>query len=110
MPKTKRYATGSIVLIPFPFTNQKSEKIRPALIIGQNSEDVNVLFISSKQKSQKNSLKIKANKNNGLKKDSTVVYTKIATLDKKIVLGRIGNLSKSDLNKIQKALKTYLNL
>jgi mRNA interferase MazF len=110
MSKTKRYATGSIVLIPFPFTKLKSEKIRPALIISQSLEEVNVLFISSKQKSQKNSIKIKSNKDNGLKKDSTVVCTKIATLDKKIVLGRIGNFSKSDFIKIKKALKTYLNL
>ena len=41
---------GKIVLIPFPFTDLTSSKVRPALIISEQnnrSEDVIVAFITS---------------------------------------------------------------
>ena len=39
---------GKIVAIPFPFTDLKGTKVRPALVIDEGHEDVIVAFISSK--------------------------------------------------------------
>jgi mRNA interferase MazF len=39
---------GKIVAIPFPFTDLKGAKVRPALVIYEGHEDVIVAFISSK--------------------------------------------------------------
>lgn len=47
------YKFGSIVLIPFPFTDLTSSKICPALIISKSNKDMDdvlVAFISSKNK------------------------------------------------------------
>jgi len=39
---------GKIVLIPFPFTNLTSAKLRPALVLFEGEQDVVVAFISSR--------------------------------------------------------------
>ena len=38
---------GDIVLVPFPFTDLSSGKVRPALVINAFGEDILVAFISS---------------------------------------------------------------
>jgi mRNA interferase MazF len=41
---------GDIVLIPFPFTNLKETKKRPAVVLYTNKQDVIVAFITSRLK------------------------------------------------------------
>jgi mRNA interferase MazF len=105
---------GKVVLVPFPFTDLSGHKIRPAVIISdyKNSEDLVVVFISS-QKSKKShpfDLEITKDEVNNLKVDSHIKCSKIATLDKKIILGEIGELSKKDLKKLDEKLKEVFGL
>ena len=43
---------GKIVLIPFPFTDLTSTKLRPTLVLYEREMDVVVAFISSKVPSE----------------------------------------------------------
>ena len=109
---------GDIVLTPFPFTDLSGQKVRPALILGiQNKgDDITVCFISSlvPEKIYKFDIfidsKDKDFKKTGLKSESIIKITKIATLDKVVVLGKIGELDKKNINKVKIILKNYFGL
>lgn len=113
------FERGKIVLVPFPFTDLSAQKIRPALIISQPKfalDTITVVFISSvvpKRPSpteliiQKSALFFK---HTGLKVDSIIRCHKIVTLDKKIILGEIGALPKSQQIIVDKKIKLALGL
>jgi mRNA interferase MazF len=73
---------GDIVLIPFPFTNLKGVKRRPAVILYKGELDVIVTFITSRVKWEENTdlLIVPDQLLNGLKKPSLIRIDKIATL------------------------------
>jgi mRNA interferase MazF len=98
---------GTIVLIPFPFTDLEGSKVRPALILNSNlSVDIIAAFISSKTGEAKPfEVSIEPDSGNGLKVKSKVICSKIATLDRKIILGEIGKLSQKHLSEVDMNLK-----
>lgn len=100
---------GTIVLIPFPFTDLSGQKVRPALVLHDNKggEDCIVSFISSHlgDKSGKFEVKAVQSVQNGLKSDSIIKVDKIATLQKKIVLGELGTLESPLLAEVNVKLK-----
>jgi mRNA interferase MazF len=100
------YKFGTIVLIPFPFTDLSSAKLRPAIILSKNNNnnsDVIVAFISTKITYNSTSIHIQKNTSllttSGLKKASEIRLDKIATLNKNIILGELGNLPSQFLEK-----------
>ncbi len=77
---------GDIVLIPFPFTNLKGTKRRPAVILYIGESDVIVSFITSKVVSvDTQDLLVQPNEGNGLQKDSLIKTDKIATLETELI-------------------------
>lgn len=98
---------GDIVLIPF--TDLSGSKNRPALILHEDGLDVTVAFISSEIKWQTpNDLLLSPTSKNGLKKVSLVRTSKIATLDKELVLGLLGELTyKEVVNLDQKLINLF---
>ena len=107
---------GKIVLIPFPFTDLTASKRRPALIILERVNDVVVLFISSKTPISlgKHIISIKTThkefNHTGLKVDSFVYLDKIATLNKNLILGEIGQIGKKVKSQINKNFKKLFRL
>lgn len=108
----KTYQKSDIVLIPFPFTDLSANKIRPALVVSEYQEDVVVLFITSHHQKMyfEHSLKVEPSKDNGLKLESQIIISKIATLDKNMILGVLGTLEKASFEKVKDKLKKFLNL
>ncbi len=110
--------TGTLILVPFPFTDLSSSKVRPALVVSDVTEfDVIVVFISSVVPDKLNQADFLILSNSiffnetGLKKDSIIKCDKIMTLSKSIILGEIGSLPQSIFqNEIKSRLKMALNL
>lgn len=107
------FKKGTVILVPFPFTDLSGNKVRPAVIIsnGKVGSDIVVVFITSQVKmKEKHLVLINPEIKNGLKVPSKVVCSKIATLDSKIVLGELGLVSPSILEMINAELKIVLSL
>jgi mRNA interferase MazF len=85
---------GAIVLTEFPFTNLRSAKRRPALVISSNNDrraDVVVAYITSIPRDDPDAVPIAPTAETGLKVLSSVRFDKIATIEKRIIAGRIGD-------------------
>ncbi|MGB0880640.1 MAG: type II toxin-antitoxin system PemK/MazF family toxin [Polaribacter sp.] len=96
---------GDIVLVPFPFTDLKGSKKRPALILYVGTLDTTVCFISSKLYWEEDiDLILEPTKENGLKVKSLVKTSKIATIDKVLIIGKLGNVNYHTLVKIDENL------
>lgn len=105
---------GTIVLVPFPFTDLSGNKVRPCLVLHdqKNGEDCIVSFISSIKNIRLSArdIRVKATKVNGLKMDSAIKTDKIATLQKKIILGELGVLEPGILRAVDSSLKKIFGL
>ncbi len=84
---------GDIVLIPFPFSDLSGIKNRPAVILIETDEDITVAFITTQINwSTEFDILLSPSDFNGLKKVSLIRLNKIATIDKGLVIGRLGSL------------------
>jgi len=102
---------GDIVLIPFPFTDLSGTKLRPALILAVTSADVTVAFITTQIGwREPTDIELQPDVNTGIKKPSLIRPSKLATIDKTIVLGKIGALPSHLLDHVNDSLKTILQL
>jgi mRNA interferase MazF len=102
---------GDIVLIPFPFTDLTGNKNRPALVLISNELDITIAFISTQMKWVDNSdLLLDPSEENGLKKKSIVRLSKLATVDKELVLGILGNLNRDQIKKLNFGLIQIFDL
>jgi mRNA interferase MazF len=106
------YNQWDIVLVPFPFTNLKKTKKRPALIISPEhyniGQDVIIAFMTSNIKSfpQFGDYHIIEWELSGLPKP-TLIRMKLATILKEILIKKLGNLQNEDISGFQKELKSF---
>lgn len=105
---------GDIVLVPFPFTDLSGQKVRPVLVLHteMKSEDrIVALFSSIKpKKTYFFDLHVTPSKHNGLKVSSIVKINKIATLEKKLIIGQLGKLEVSHIKEVNKKLRRLMGL
>jgi mRNA interferase MazF len=102
---------GSIVLIPFPFTNLSGYKNRPAVVLHISELDCVVAFISTQLHWQENTdMLLQPNTINRLKKASLIRVSKIATIENSLVLGKLGELNTDELSQLNKNLKLLFGL
>ncbi len=95
---------GDIVLLKFPFTDGKSYKRRPALLVNEYDDgDIIVCRITSQIYKTKSDIYIDDLEKTGLRLPSVIRVHKIATLDKEMVeliMGQIDNPTKEKVRTI----------
>ena len=105
---------GTVVLVPFPFTDLSGNKVRPCVVLfsQKHGENCIIAFLSSAETKTIGlfGVMIKVNASNGLKKNSILRVDKIATLQKKIVLGELGELGVVTMKSVDAKLKKLFRL
>jgi mRNA interferase MazF len=102
---------GNIVLIPFPFTDLKGNKNRPAVVLYANDLDVTVCFITTELKwNEEFDIALNPTKLNGLKTNSLIRVGKIATIDTDLILGQLGDLTTNQIKELNASLINLLQL
>ncbi|GAB3490127.1 type II toxin-antitoxin system PemK/MazF family toxin [Spirosoma knui] len=102
---------GDIVLIPFPFTDLTGNKVRPAVVLMSALADVTLAFITTQLHWQEPAdVVIVPTVINGLKKPSLIRLSKLATIDKALLLGRLGALDATELTTVKQNLRLLFQL
>lgn len=104
-----KYYFGDIVLLKFPFTDGKSFKKRPALVLTDMDNDILVCRITSKVYNTEFDFNIDNWQNVGLKLPSTVRIHKLATLNKELLDKKIGKLDEFQKNRIKIIFNRLIN-
>lgn len=104
-------AKGDVVLVRFPFTNLSGSKLRPAVVISDNSLDLTVCFITTQlQWKESTDVELAPHLSNGLRKQSLIRTSKISTLDRSLAKGLLGQLNTNELSDLNNKLKILLGL
>lgn len=98
---------NDVVLLPIPFTNLKSRKIRPVVVIGQNGADLFVVPISSVLSNT--DFPLKEWRASGLNVPSGV-KAQLATVEARLVVKRVGTLVAADSKMLDGRLRAWLQL
>ena len=102
---------GKIVLIPFPFTDLTTAKLRPALVLFEGDKDVVVAFISSRIPSTPTLTDVLIEGSHpefgltGLKVSSVIKLDKVATVLKDLIVGEIGEIGEELKRKLNERLR-----
>lgn len=102
MPSTTNYDFGDVVLVPFPFTDQKASKKRPAVIVSSTSynrarPDLILMAITGhiSSPSRPGEVALVFWRKGGLLKPSTIKPI-VATIEKNLVIRLLGRLELPD--------------
>ena len=102
---------GDIILIPSSFTDLSGNKLRPALVLARNLKDITIAFITLQIELLSDSdISIKPNQSNGIKKESMIKLTKLATLETSLAVGKLGEVDNIEILEINDKLRLYLDL
>lgn len=106
------YKPGQIVVIPFPFSDLSSTKVRPAVVVSNDryNQHHNVLLAGIYGKKKPCALAL-SNSNlvgNNLSKDSFISVQNIFACDNKRIIKVIDEISPPYSNKLSKHIHDYL--
>ena len=110
------YNPFEVVVVPFPFTDRKADKRRPALVLSDNNQfnkpsghTVLAMITSQKNPDWPLDTRITGKRQTGLTAPSKV-RMKLFTLDCRLIVKKIGALTDSDRKAVKKALQSLLGI
>ena len=112
MPPTTAYSFGDVVLVPFPFTDQSARKRRPAVVVSSDAYDArrpDIILMAGQLRPSLGFGEVAVTdwKKAGLIKPG-VVKPILTTVEKKLVLKRLGRLQAIDEKALRQALQSIL--
>ena len=114
MPTTTASEFGDVVLVPFPFTDQSATIKRPAVVVSSDAyhrdrPDLILMAVTSQVRPAAGvgEIPVQRWKEAGLLKPS-VLKPLLATIDRRLVLRKLGRLDAQDREALGRTLRTIL--
>lgn len=114
MPNTIGCEFGDVVLVPFPFSDQTSTKKRPAVVVSSDAyhrdrSDVILMAVTSQVRPPAGLGEIAVHRwqEAGLLRPS-VLKPLIATIERRLVIRKLGKLGAQDRDALNRGLRTIL--
>src|SRR6266498_3479791 len=98
---------NEVVLLPIPFTDLTSRKVRPAIVIGRNDVDLFLVPISSQLPNTDFALKEWGAAGLNV---ACGVKAQLATVEEKLVVKTVGVLAAADRQLLDDRLRAWLQL
>ena len=105
----------SVVVVPFPFTDQNASKRRPALVLSSTlfnnavQHSVLAMITSAKNSNWLLDVAISDLQNTGLTSES-IVRMKLFTLDNRLIIRQAGSLAEADRQAVSKAFNQLFDI
>jgi mRNA interferase MazF len=110
-PEGARFTFGTIVLVPFPFTDQTTSKQRPAVVISTPAyhaakPDIILMAVTSQMRATANfgEVWITNWQDAGLLKPSAIKPV-IATFEQRLIIRTLGTLGADDQGALRRAIR-----
>ncbi|MGD0092162.1 MAG: type II toxin-antitoxin system PemK/MazF family toxin [Planctomycetota bacterium] len=105
----KAYKGGEIVLVEFPYVGTTRVKRRPSLVVlDTGDDDIVVARITTQASRTAADVEISEWRQASLLRPSVVRLDKLATLEKRLVERKLGELTLADWTKAKAALQKFL--
>ncbi len=98
---------NDVVLLPIPFTDLTSRKVRPAIVIGRNGADLFLVPISSVLPNT--DFPVKEWRAAGLNVPSGI-KAQVSTVEERLVVKIVGTLTAADCQTLDQRLRNWLQL
>jgi len=103
------FSISEVVLVPIPFTNLASQKVRPAVVVGLSSYAGDLFVVPISSQMQKVDMILQDWKAAGLNVPCGI-KAQLATIESKLIVKTIGKLSTRDQASCQSRLRAWLQL
>lgn len=119
MNSTTIFKPGHIIVVNVPFSNHSGVKRRPALVVSvaafhRKLPDVIVCPVSSQplfyRNPRKGDIPLRHWRHSGLLHPSAVRISKVLSVDRQIIQGILGSLSRQDAARVNEGLREALGL
>ena len=106
---TMNCSRNDIVLLPIPFSDLTSSKVRPAVVIGTEPKYGDLFLVSITSRVTQGTFPLRGWRSCGLNVPSAV-KSQIATVESKLVRKVVGKLSVADIETLDRHLRDWLEL
>ena len=103
------FSRNDVVLLPIPFTDLSSRKVRPAVVVGHSSHAGDLFVVPISSQLQSVDLRFQDWRAAGLNVPCGI-KSQIATIEDRLVLKSVGLLSSADAAELQNRLRAWLGL
>lgn len=103
------FSTGEVILLPIPFTDLTSRKVRPAIVIGRSSFAGDLFVVPISSQLQNVDLALLDWRSAGLNVPCGL-KAQLATIEARLVLKSVGTLSARDQLACKGRLRSWLEL